>query len=195
MFNTQMTIEEYDQLLKDHLYEQYGEGWEYIYEFIQMYEEAGDVAGYELDGTEPHCFVGNHARAYDTTSVVYINENYEYMRGLLLSAIDAYVDGKTTNDGLRIKKLNDLFNCFEILGLGATYVDNYMNGTDEQRAEYEERYTAFLGYAKNNGMRVSSYAEFNTLPATVDLSVNPASHFLLACTWRAKIEPLLGPLE
>ncbi len=195
MFNTQMTFEEFDQLVKDHLYEQYGDGWEYIYEFIQMYEEAGDVSGLENGGEVPHCFVGNHARAYDTTSIVYIKENYEEMRNLILAAIDAYNKGKTTNDGTRIKKLNDLFNCFEILGLGAIYVDNYMNGTDEQRAEYEARYATFLKYANDNGMRVSSYSEYNTLPSTVDLSVNPASHFFLGCSWRSNILTLLGPLD
>lgn len=195
MFNADITFEEYDQLIKNHLYEQFGDGWEYIYEFIQMYEEAGDASGLETGGTEPHCFVGNHARAYDTTSIIYLQENYEEMRELLLSAIDAYTEGKTSNDYVRKQKLTNLFNCFEILGLGAIYMNNYVNGTDEQRAEYEERYAAFLKYANDNGMKVSSYSEYNTLPTTVDLSINPAAHFFLGCSWRQSVLKLLGPID
>lgn len=193
MFNTDMTIEEYDALIKKYLYESYGNGWEYVYEFIQMYEEAGDVTGFETGGTTPHCFVGNHARAYDTTSVVYIKEHYEQMRELLLNAIDALDGDKTTNDGIREKKLNDLFNCFEILGLGATYLDNYKNGTDDQRAEYEARYTAFHTYFINTGMRVSSYSEYTAaVPDYVDLTYNPAYFYLPAGSWRISVTQLLG---
>ena len=70
-----------------------------------MYEEAGNVTGLETGGDVPHCFVGNHARAYNTTSIIYLQENYEYMRGLILSAIEAFDDSKTTNDDSRIRKL------------------------------------------------------------------------------------------
>lgn len=193
MFYPDLTIEEYDSYIKKYLYETYGEGWENIYKFIQMYEEAGDQSGFEDGGTTPHCFIGNHARAYDTTSIVYIKEHYEEMRNLLLAAINEYDHDKTTNDDYRIKKLNDLFNCFEILGLGAIYVDNYVNGTDQQRATYEERYTAFLSYVNNNGMKVSSYSEFNeAIPKTVDLSSNPCYIFLPGGSWRANVIALLG---
>ena len=193
MFDPQMTFEEYDSHLKSYLYEVYGEGWEYIYQFIQMYEEAGDQSGLEDGGTTPHCFVGNHARAYDTTSVVYINKNYETMRNLLLAAIEAYDKDKTANADYRLTKLNNLFNCFEILGLGATYIDNYVNGTESQKEEYEARYTAFLEYAHKNGLKVSSYSEFNNYSAEVDLSDNPCYDFLPAGSWRANVVALLGP--
>jgi len=193
MFDADMTFEEYDALVKKYLYEAYGEGWEYIYEFIQMYEAAGDASGLETGGTTPHCFIGNHARAYDTVSVVYINEHYEEMRNLLLSAINAYDSEKTAHADVRVRKLNNLFACFEILGLGATYLDNYQNGTDESRAEFEARYTAFLKHVNDNGMRVSSYSDFNDkIPTEVDLSYNPSYLFLPAGSWRLSVTALLG---
>jgi len=193
MFDATMTFEEYDGYVKKYLYEAYGEGWEYVYEFIQMYEEAGDVSGLENGGTTTHCFIGNHARGYDTTSVVYIKEHYEEMRNLLLAAIESYDTEKTSNAGSRERRLNNLFYCFEIVGLGSIYLDHYVNGTPEQQAEFEERYTAFHTYFIENGMRVSSYTEFTAaVPDYVDLSYNPVYFFLPAGSWRASVIPFLG---
>jgi|GEM_PF-1041220 len=190
-FNPTMSFEEYDQLVKDYCMMAYGEGWEYIYEFIQMYEEAGDAVGLEFDDAleSSYCYIGNYDRAYDFVSAAYLVENYEEMRNLLLNAIDAFDPDKTSNDDFRIKKLSNLFNCFEILGLGATYVSDYINGDNNQRAEYEARYTAFLSYAQSNGMRISHYTEF-TVPASVDLSKNPCVDFFVAGSRRADVNTI-----
>lgn len=196
MFNTDMTLEEYDEILKSYLYECYGRGWESIYKLIQLYEEAGNAVGFEGDNqNSSYCFIGNYDRAYDCVSVVYMNENYETMRNLILAAIDANnANNNTTNKNYTTKKLNDLFNAFEILGLGATYLDNYVNGTEEQRAEYERRYTDFLNYYWNNGMTVSYYAEYNNkVPQTVDLdSGNPCYYFFPGASRRLAVLNLLG---
>ena len=196
MFDPTMTLEEYDEHLKSYLYECYGRGWKNIYKLIQMYEEAGDAVGFEGGNqNSSYCYIGNYDRAYDMVSIAYVNEHYEEMRDLILAAIsENNANHDTTNTNYTAKKLNDLFNAFEILGLGATYLDHYVNGTDAQKAEYERRYTDFLNYYWNNGMTVSSYEEYNSkVPSTVDLSVgNPAYYFFPGGSRRLTVTNLMG---
>ena len=82
---------------------------------------------------------------------------------------------------------------FEIVGLGSIYLDNYVNGTPEQAAEYEARYTEFHSFFINTGMRVSSYTDFTAaVPDYVDLSYNPSYFYIPAGSWRANVQNLLG---
>ena len=158
-----------------------------------MYEEAGNQVGFEIENGTTYCFIGNYDRAYDLVSVVYINENYETMRNLILAAIEEYDPAHAKNSGYIEKKLNDLFYAFEILGLGATYLDNYVNGTKEQKAEFEKRYTEFLNYYHSTGMTVSSYSEYSdAVPTEVDLSHNPCYYFFPGGSRRGYVTALLG---
>ncbi len=196
MFNPDMTLEEYDAKLRSYLYECYGRGWENIYTLLEMYEEAGNQVGFEAgDETgSSYCFIGNYDRGYDLVSIVYINEHYEEMRNLLLAAIEEHDESYTTNSGYTTTKLNNLFYAFEIIGLGATYLDNYVNGTDEERAEYKKRADAFLEYYLNTGMTVSSYAEYHAnVPEQFDLEAgNPVYYFVPGGSRRAVPLKLLG---
>ncbi len=195
MFNPDMTLEEYDEKLKSYLYECYGRGWENIYTLIQMYEEAGNAVGFEGGNQDSsYCYIGNYDRAYDFVSVVYLNENYETMRNLLLAAIEENDTEATTNSHYTTSKLNNLFYAFEILGLGATYVDYYVNGTEEQRAEYKNRADAFLEYYLSTGMNVSSYPEYHAaVPDQFDLEAgNPAYFFFPGGSRRLVVTNLLG---
>lgn len=192
-FDPDMSFEKYEQLLKDYCYMAYGDGWENIYELIQMYEAAGDAVGFETGNPDEttYCYIGNYDRGYDLVSVAYLQENYETMRNLILAAMDEFDSDKCTNDDYRVTRLKNLFYCFEILGLGATYVPNYVNGTASQRTEYENRYTEFFNYAKNTGMVISSMADFQ-MPAEMDLSTNPAEPFIVALSRRDKVLEMLG---
>jgi len=181
LFDPSLTFEEYDQHIKNYMYMVYGEGWEYIYEFMLLYEKAGDMAGKELGSTESYCFVGAYNRAFDFVSFEYIAENYEYMRGLILSAIEEFDSDKTAGGEVRTEKLYQLLCTFELLGLGATYVDDYKNGTEEQRATYEERYRWAYDYYADSGMRyyVWKYSGMN-MPETFNLDSNPFIQFTAA---------------
>ncbi len=195
MFDPDMTLEEYDEKLKDYLYECYGRGWENIYTLIQMYEEAGDAVGFEGGNqNSTYCYIGNYDRGYDLVSIVYMQENYETMRNLILAAIEANDTEATTNSHYTTTKLNNLFYAFEILGLGATYLDHYVNGTEEQRAEYTKRADAFLEYYLNTGMTVSSYAEYHAkVPEQFDYEAgNPAYYFFPGGSRRAVVIDMLG---
>ncbi|MBE6714218.1 MAG: DUF4838 domain-containing protein [Ruminococcaceae bacterium] len=177
-FDPEMSLEEYDALIKDYLYMTYGQGYEYIWEFLEMYEEAGDMAGYENGNTQPYCFVGNYDRAFDVVSFEYIRENYEYMRELLMSAIEAFDPDKTQGAGQRYERLYKMFCVFELLGLGATYVPSYVNGDELSRAIYEDRYAWVYEYYYESGMRYYVYIHTGIdRPATFNLDSNPFIQF------------------
>lgn len=181
LYDPSLTLEEYDQHIRNYMYMIYGEGWEHIYEFMKMYEEAGDLAGKELGSTESYCFVGAYNRAFDFVSFEYIAENYEYMRSLIVAALDEFDAEKNPKGAGRTEKLYQLLCTFDLLGLGATYVDSYKNGTDEQRATYEERYRWLYDYYIESGMRYYCWNYSGmAAPETFNLDSNPFIQFTAA---------------
>ncbi len=178
-FDPTMTLDRYNELIKDYMYKVYGHGWEYMWEFMEMYVEAGDLVGYENGGTEPYCFVGAYNRAFDFVSYEYIQENYEYMRGLIISAIDNFdaPEGGEHNS-MRIDKLYRFLCVFDLLGLGATYEDSYLKGDSDSRALYEERYRWVYDYLGDSGMNYTIYSNMGyAAPATFNLDTNPFYQF------------------
>ncbi len=178
-FDPTMSLDRYNELMQDYMYMVYGHGWEYMWEFLQMYVEAGDLVGYEGGGSEPYCFVGAYNRAFDFVSIEYIQENYEYMRNLIISAYNEFdpPEGGEHNS-IRMDRLLRFLCCFDLLGLGATYVDNYVNGDDESRALYEERYEWVYNYYFDSGMRFTIYSAWGTdAPAIINLDSNPFLQF------------------
>ena len=178
-FDPTMSLERYEDLMKDYMYKVYGHGWENMWEFMQMYVEAGDLVGYEGGNDEPYCYVGAYNRAYDFVSFEYIRDNYEYMRGLILATIDEFdpPEGGEHNS-MRIDKIYRLLCVFDLLGLGATYVDSYLNGNEASRAAYEERYRQTYDYYFDSGMRFTVYSKSGIdAPATFNLDSNPFLQF------------------
>ncbi len=178
-FDPTMSLERYEELMKDYMYKVYGHGWEYMWEFLQMYVEAGDLVGYEAGRSEPYCFVGAYNRAFDFVSIEYIQENYEYMRNLIISAYNEFDPPKGgEHNSIRMDRLLRFLCCFDLLGLGATYVDNYVNGDDDSRALYEERYEWVYNYYLDSGMRYTIYKAWGTdAPASINLDTNPFLQF------------------
>ena len=117
-------------------------------------------------------------RAFDFVNFEYIAENYEYMRGLILAAIDEFDTEKVPNGAVRKDKLDQLLCVFDLLGLGATYVGSYKNGTEEQRAAYEARYREVYDYYLYSGMNyyVTKYSGIS-MPETFNLDTNPFIQF------------------
>jgi len=178
-FDPDMSLDRYNELIKGYLYMVYGDGWENMWEFLQMYVEAGNQAGYEGGSTESYCFIGGYNRAFDFVSFEYIRDNYEYMRSLVLAAIDEF--GAPEGDGLTPYRMDRLYRflcVFDLLGLGATYVDSYLNGDEESRAMYLERYTETYNYYLNSGMnyQVATLSGIS-MPSTINLDTNPFIQF------------------
>ena len=170
-----MSYEQYIAYLKEYLYMYYGDGYEEIFEFIEMENTAGDLCG--------TCFVSNFDRPGDMYSYTYIDENYEYMRQLLCDALDKadraeYVD--------RIEKL---IICFDFLGLSSAYNRMYANGDEASRALYEQRYTDMYNGIKSHGMKIFSDPATYSLPDSIDFTENPMKQFYEIGSRRPGVDP------
>ena len=169
IWNPTMTYEEYTEYMMEYLRIWYGEGYEYIYQYIEHIQAAGDATG---------CFVNNHDRPYDMHSWRYIAEHYEEMRELLFAARDLADTDK------KVKRIDNILMSLETLALGAVYTEWYTNGTEESRALYEERYTWLYNYIKSNNYELStSNNTVFVLPATIDFSSRPMDQFYHGGCW------------
>lgn len=158
-WNPDITFEEYCDMMKEYLYIYYGDGYEEIYEYILHQEEAGNQSG--------TCFISNYDRPGDTYSLTYLADHYNEMRALLETALtkaDRYEYQE------RIKNL--IAGC-DFLGLSAVYKTWYLNGTAEQKALYEERYTWMFNRYTEINVVVFSDADTYHFPKTISYDEDP----------------------
>ncbi len=173
LWKPEMSFEEFTQIMKEYLYITYGDGYEYIYEYIVHIQAAGDATG---------CFINNHDGMWDMYSWKYIAENYEEMRALLLSARELC---KREDQTVMVDNL--IMSC-DTLGLSAVHGEWYLHGTEETRAVYEERYTDLYNYIKDNNIRMSDFSQY-VLPETIDFSENLAKQFFNGGAWDGNDQP------
>ena len=174
MWEPDMTYEEWVDILLEYLYMNYGEGYNELWEYILMQTEAGDQCG--------TCFVNNFDRPGDMYSYEYLAENYEYMRGLLLTAYD-----KALTDDQR-GRIETLIVCCDFMGLSSVHTDWYLEGTDETKQLYKERYTWMYEYIDDHNMRVFS-SDVYSMPETIDFEINPMIQFYEHGSRRTGIYP------
>ena len=160
MWKPDMTFEEWEDLLLEYLYMNYGNGYEELWEYIRMQTEAGDQCG--------TCFINNFDRPGDMYSYEYIAENYEYMRGLLVTAYD-----KAITDDQR-GRIETLIVCCDFLGLSSLHTDWYVEGNNAEL--YKSRYTWMYNYIDNHNMRIFS-SDVYSFPETIDFETNPMIQF------------------
>ncbi|MBQ3528247.1 MAG: DUF4838 domain-containing protein [Clostridia bacterium] len=172
MWDPEMTFEEWEDILLEYLYMNYGEGYNELWEYIQMQTEAGDQCG--------TCFVNNFDRPGDMYSYEYLAENYEYMRGLLLTAYDKAL----TED--QEDRIETLIVCCDFMGLSSVHTDWYLNGENVEL--YKTRYTWMYNYITDHNMRVFS-SDVYSKPATIDFEINPMIQFYEYGSRRTGIYP------
>ncbi len=147
-----MSYDEFIDEMQEYLQIHYGEGWEYVYEYICMQDEASNinVVGcqdqyanpvYDENGEQKYavsCYINNCDYMGDMFSYDYIVENYEYMRNLILKAM-ALVPAE---DKQMYQRYEFLLMNVETLGLSAVRKSWYLSAdaTAEQKATYMERY-------------------------------------------------------
>ena len=163
-----MSFEEFCEAIKEYLYMDFGEGYEYIYEYIVMQDEAGNALG--------KCYENNLDYPGDMFDYDYIHDNYEYMRDLVLKAM-------AVAEGDQIKRCEYiLINC-EFLGLSAWHKD-YLESTDEDwKAEYEERYTWMYEYIRGNYRNLAYKWATGIFDYELDLSKSPMKLYLGGGSW------------
>ncbi|MGN1083232.1 MAG: DUF4838 domain-containing protein [Candidatus Avispirillum sp.] len=154
-----MSYEQFTAYMKEYLYMYYGDGYEKIYEFIDMENTAGNECG--------TCFISNFDRPGDMYSYAYIDEHYEYMRQLLCDALEM-ADRDEYKERITVMLL-----CFDFLGLSSSYDRMYTDGDAASRALYEQRYTDMYNGMKERNIEVFSNPVTYTLPETIDFTVNP----------------------
>ena len=120
------------------------------------------------------CFISNFDAPGDCYSYKYIRDNYEYMRALLVSALD-----KADYSEQR-QYIQNLIECFDFLGLSCSYWKMYHGyGVEDEtekaelKALYEERYTTMYNYIKDNGIRLYTGGGAS-LPYEISFDSSPA---------------------
>lgn len=164
-----MSFEEFCDLIKEYLYMDFGEGYEYIYEYIVMQDEAGNATD--------RCYENNIDYPGDMFDYDYIHDNYEYMRELVLKAM-------ALAEGRQVKRCEYiLVNC-DFLGLSATHADYMASEDAEVRAEYEERYTWMFNFIKGGNYRYLAWRwETNIQDFELDFNKSPMKLYLDGGSW------------
>lgn len=176
-----MSFEEYCQAVRDHMKVYYGPGYEKIYELAVMYEAAGDQGD--------QCYTNNVDYPGDMFGYEYFRDNYEYMRQLILDAMDM---AASDDQHQRLEWL--LIGC-DVLGLSAKHADWYVNGTDETKALYVERFTWMYNYVMETNMRVALHAPYDPVENPFDPASTPLKVFYGGGTWRDELGPKWGRLS
>ena len=188
---TIMSEEEMEQVIKEYLYLYYGDGYEYIYEYLMMYEAASDAISDE-PGRQITCYINNHARAGDMFSYYYIKDNYLEMRELLFKALELADDTRYTTSGQIYDKASQkeriqflLVGC-DTLGLSANFKDWWANpnASQEDKDFYVDTYTKLYNFIKEKRLTLYSGNTY-VLPNTIELDLSPLHSFNGAPSWNA----------
>ncbi len=135
-----MSEEEYNDLMNEYLMIYYGDGWQYVREYIEKVEAASDELG---------CWTNNFDRPFNTNNEEYFRDNYDYLDGLFDKAYDA-----ATTDTHRDRIVICRMQC-DFLGLSATYDKDWVNGDSESRAAYKARYDRLYGIIMERDIKVA----------------------------------------
>ncbi|MDD6094645.1 MAG: DUF4838 domain-containing protein [Clostridia bacterium] len=168
MWDPQMTYEEYTDIMKEYLRVYYGDGYEYIYQYILLDDEAGNACG---------CFINNHDRPFDMHSKQYLGEHYEQMHDLLATALTLCKTDKQR------ERLTLLYYCAEFMGLSGAYDRLYTEGNAESRALYEERYTEMYNYMYERDLQIFHTPDIYSVPDELDFSKSPMTQFYVLGSW------------
>ena len=175
---TYMSYDEFTQAMKEYLRIFYGEGYEELYQYILMQDEAANESGI--------CYVNNCDYPGDMYSYEYMRDNYVEMRELLT---DAYDKALTDEQKTRIELL--IMSC-DLVGLSACHKSWYEEGTDAQKEIYVERYEYLLNYLKNNNIQVGGACDIQSVE--FDPSLAPFVALYGGATWRIELDDQWGKL-
>lgn len=151
-----ITEEEYILRMEEYLRAYYGPGWSYIYTYIQMLTQAGDEMG---------CVLNDYEYPFDIYSKTYFADHFDEMQSLFDQA-SAACETEWERENIRRLSVHMLF-----LGYSATYESRYVNGTEEQRAEYAEGYQSWYNTVQEMKIRTT----YNTtgIEEAFSLAVSP----------------------
>ena len=153
MWDPFMSEEEFEGHLDEFLMIYFGDGWQYIKQYVYMQDECGNLQG---------CFMNNFDRPWNFYNKAYYAEHFEEMLKLFEDAYSA-ADDEDQRERVMLASIHVVF-----LGLSATYESNYVNGTEVQKNKYKARYETLWdlinteGYLKDvneNGIRCADVGQ------------------------------------
>ena len=159
MNHPDMTKEEYLDGCKEYLRMYFGPGYESIYQYMLLEEEAGDRSGY--------CFITNFSAPGDMYDYKFLADNYETMRSYVTDALELAENDQQTF------RLNQLLAVCDFLGLSVSHDRMYTKGTAETKAIYEQRYTWMYNFIKEQVAAGEMSVYTGKLPDTISFTENP----------------------
>lgn len=166
-WNAYMTEEEYRDLIFERLCIFYGkDSAPYIMAYLDWVETI------ETDG----CWMGEGSQPNERIRHPYIVMNHDYVMGLFDAAIEM-AESDEAEHGIRLYLRNYLFNY-----LIAAHSDRYIDGTEEERAEYTRLFDEFKEFALQTRMEY--------ITADMSIEENPATVYSHLYEW----EPYWWPL-
>ena len=151
MWDPEMTEEEYIDYMNEFLMIYYGEGWRNIKEYIDMYDEAGNLKG---------CWTNNFDHPWDVLSKEYFADNYAHMEELIDAAYEAATDPvqksriELFSVHMHFLGLSATFSCRDKIGGDAKYLENYnwlWNYFNNHPQTYTLDYNLGIGIKENVG--------------------------------------------
>lgn len=136
LWDSQMTEEEFREVVLEYLYIYYGKGYEKVYTYLQMHQECGDLSG--------HCYINNFSYPSAMYSFDYLREHYLEMRKLLTDA------ARMTSDETQKLHLRTLTATLDTVGLQAVHSDWYIAGNDKEL--YEQMYDSYYEEVNRLGL-------------------------------------------
>lgn len=164
IYKPEMSYEEYEKILMDYLYIYYGEGYEYIYDYLVMQNFAG---------TKDECYLNNYSYPQDMYDMDYVADNYSYMRALIVKAL------AMTSDEDQIEALEKLLVTCDFTGLSCVHGKWYENG--ENVEGYIENYDSMCDLIEKYDMRPSTFTDSKGDPEQLDFNDYENSPFDQLC--------------
>ncbi len=140
MWDKDISREEYTEMICDYLKYYYGPGWENIYTYLQMLEEAGNDMG---------CYMTEFSHPMEMYSKEYFALHYEEIYALFDAA---YAMAETEDQQLNIKKTSAHVG---FLVLESLYDAAYTYGTSAQKLDYEQQYKDWYDFMNEYDIRVT----------------------------------------
>ena len=153
-----MTKEEFIDLIREFFTLCYGDASEELYEILRIWNEAGD---------RMPCWTGGWNKAFDMNNMEYFGSQYDHLCELF-----DYVISRSNCERTE-EYMKTLYCSVHYLGICAVHDERYINGTPEERAVIEERYSYMYNRYKEKNIVPESEGFLYTIPDELDFNVNP----------------------
>jgi len=164
MWNAEMSYEEYCDILKEFLFFTYGDGYESVYDYLQIMDRAGNFGG--------DCWTSIFDTPIQKLDFTFIKINKDLILELYEDALSY------ATDSYQEMMVREIFKFSRYHIAAATHTEMWLNGNEEQRAWYKENLDIFV--SENAGENLfldwgapSSYWKYVPAAGTFDYDVNP----------------------